>query len=66
MTEFEVKQRVADGKFMKKEIDAIKEKEPGKAFEILMGAQSGDGTDDITITLPSHQSEGLTENQSAG
>ena len=52
---------------MKKKIEALKETQPGKAFGILksMGAQPGDCSDDITFTLPSHQTDGLTNKQSA-
>ena len=52
---------------MRTKIDALKETKPGKAFGILksMGAQPGVCDEDTTFTLPSHQTEGLTNKQSA-
>ena len=54
---------------MRKKIDALKNDRPGKAFGILksMGAQPGENMGDKTLTfnLPSHQAEGLTDEQCA-
>ena len=40
---------------------------PGKAYSVLktMGAQPGDCIDDLTFTLPFHQTDNLTDKQSA-
>ena len=67
LSEFDKKYRAAAEKYMRKKIDALKQAKPGKAFKILksMGAQPGDCTDDQTFTLPSHQSEGLSDKESA-
>ena len=65
--EFEVKYNAAAAKYLKGKMDALKQTKPGKAYSVLksMGAQPGDCTDDQTFTLPSHQSEGLTDKQAA-
>ena len=43
------------------------ESKPGQAYAILkrMGAQPGDCVDTNTFTLPQHEAEGLTAEQSA-
>ena len=65
--EFERKYKTAAQKYMRTKIDALKETKPGKAFGILksMGAQPGVCDEDTTFTLSSHQTEGLTNKQSA-
>ena len=65
--EFTQKFKRAAQKYMRKNIDALKDAKPGKAFGILksMGAQPGDCMGDATFTLPSHQTDGLTDKQSA-
>ena len=52
---------------MRNKIDGLKLAKPGKAYGILksMGARPGDCTDSQTFTLPTHQTEGLTDKQSA-
>ena len=54
---------------MRKNIDTLKNEKPGKAFGVLksMGAQPGDmmGDKTFTFSLPSHQAEGLTDEQCA-
>ena len=64
---FSTKYEAAAEKYMRTKIEALKTAQPGKAFGVLksMGAQPGDCTDDQTFTLPTHQSEGLTDQQSA-
>ena len=51
---------------MRRKLDALKEAKPGKAFSILksMGAQPGEDST-FTFILLSHQTEGLTDKQSA-
>ena len=67
LSEFSRKYKRAAEKYMKSKIDALKSTKPGQAFSILksMGAQPGDCTDNQTFTLPTHQSEGLSDQQSA-
>ena len=52
---------------MQKNIDDLKETNPGKAFRILkqMGAQPGDCGENNTFVLSSHEIEGLSTEQSA-
>ena len=48
-------------------MDELIECKPGQAYNVLkrMGAQPGDCIDSNTFTLPSHESEGLSNEQSA-
>ena len=48
-------------------MDALKDTNPGQAYQIMkkLGAQPGDCGENTTFTLPSHESERLTEQQSA-
>ena len=48
-------------------MDELMEARPGQAYSILkrMGAQPGDCIDSNTFTLPGHEDENLTEEQSA-
>ena len=48
-------------------MDDLKQTKPGQAYSILkkMGAQPGDCIDSNTFTLPAHESESLTDLQSA-
>ena len=54
-------------KYLDKNLDALKETKPGKAYHILkkMGSQPGDCIDGNTFTLPSHEAQNLTEEESA-
>ena len=65
--EFEIKYKKAAEKYINNKVTALKETEPGKAYKILktMGAKPGDCTDDGYFTLPSHQKDGLNNEQSA-
>ena len=65
--EFEQKYNAAAEKYLKSKKDGLKEAKPGKAYSILksMGAQPGDCSDATTFTLPVHQNENLTIEQSA-
>ena len=65
--EFGRKYKRAAEKYMQSKIDAMKDSKPGKAFGILksMGAQPGDCAESTTFTLPSHQTEGLTNKECA-
>ena len=48
-------------------MESLRDTNPGQAYNILkkLGAQPGDCIDSNTFTLPSHESEGLSEEQSA-
>ena len=52
---------------MRTKIDDLKETAPGKAYKILknMGAQPGDCTDSQLFSLPNHQAENLSDQESA-
>ena len=54
-------------KYLRKNVDALLQTNPGQAYKILkrMGAQPGDCGDTNTFTLPSHESENLTDEESA-
>ena len=66
-SEFEAKYCKAAKKYMRSKVDNLKESKPGQAYKILkdMGAQPGDCTDSHTFSLPSHQTENLSDLQSA-
>ena len=65
--QFEAKFNLEAEKYMHKNIDELKETDPGHAYRILkrMGAQPGDCSETSTFTLPNHETEGLTAEQSA-
>ena len=54
-------------KYLNKNLDALKSTKPGQAYSILkkMGAQPGDCNDSNTFSLPNHETDNLTEEQSA-
>ena len=64
---FEEKSKAEAAKYLRKNMDALMEKKPGQAYSILkrMGSQPGDCIDNNTFTLPGHESENLTEEESA-
>jgi hypothetical protein len=63
--EFDQKLEKAATKFLRKNVDSLKESNPGQAYNILkkMGAQPGECDDGSNFTLPSH--ENLTPMESA-
>ena len=65
--EFKLKYQAEAQKYMDKNVESLKETNPGRAYSTLkrMGAQPGDCSDSHTFTLPSHQSANLTPKQSA-
>ena len=67
LTKFESKFCAAAKKYMTRKIEDLKEAKPGQAYKVLkdLGAQPGDCTDSKTFTLPNHQAENLTDQQSA-
>ena len=66
-TIFKTKSEAAAAKYLRKNVDELKETNPGKAYRILkkMGAQPGDCSEGSSFNLPSHESENLTDEQSA-
>ena len=64
---FDQKYKTAAEAYLRKNMDTLKEKNPGQAYSILkrLGAQPGDCTDSNGFTLPSHLEDNLTEEQSA-
>ena len=64
---FESKYKCEAEKYLRKNLDELMESKPGQAYAILkrMGAQPGDCVDTNTFTLPQHEAEGLTAEQSA-
>ena len=65
--QFETKYKVEAQKYMQKNVESLKETNPGRAYSTLkrMGAQPGDCTDSNYFSLLSHESENLTAQQSA-
>ena len=65
--QFKEKYKLEAEKFLRKNMDNLMECKPGQAYNILkkMGAQPGDCIDANTFTLPSHESESLSDSQSA-
>ena len=63
--QFKTKFKIEAAKYLQKNMDALKDTNPGKAYNILkkMGAQPGDSIDANTFTLPTH--DNLTAEQSA-
>ena len=64
---FDEKFKIEAKKYMEKNVEAHKESKPGQAYSTLqkMGAQPGDCLASNIFTLPNHESENLTEEQSA-
>ena len=64
---FNVKYKAQAAKFLRKNMDELMESRPGQAYNVLkkMGAQPGDSVDSNIFTLPTHESLGLTPEQSA-
>ena len=65
--QFQIKYKIEGEKYLNKNLEALRDTNPGQAYNILkkLGAQPGDCIDSNTFTLPSHESEGLSEEQSA-
>ena len=64
---FETKYKIASEKYLKKNLDSLRDAKPGQAFSVLkrLGSQPGVCLDGSTFTLPEHENESLTEQQSA-
>ena len=65
--QFKVKYQIEAEKYLRKHMDELMECRPGQAYSVLkkMGAQPGDCIDSNTFTLPNHESQSLTDEQSA-
>ena len=64
---FKMKYKSESTKYLKKNMDALRDTNPGKAFNILkrMGSMPGDCIDGNTFKLPSHEQENLSDEQCA-
>ena len=64
---FETKYKIEAGKYLNKNLEALRNTNPGQAYSILkkMGAEPGDCIDANTFTLPNHESENLSDDESA-
>ena len=64
---FKNKYNIEASKYLRKNMDELMESRPGQAYSILkkMGSQPGDCIDSNTFTLPGHESDNLSEEQSA-
>ena len=65
--QFELKYRTAAEKYLNKYLNELKEANPGQVFKFLkrLGPRPGDCSEDNSFTLPTHESESLTAQQSA-
>ena len=65
--EFDLKYKEAAKKYLDKNLEALREANPGQAFSVLkrLGAQPGDCADGSTFSLPAHESENLSAEESA-
>ena len=65
--QFDLKYTAEAKKYMHKNVESLKDINPGRAYSTLkrMGAQPGDCSDSNSFNLPSHQSDNLTTQQSA-
>ena len=64
---FDIKYKAAAQSYLRKNMDTLKNNNPGKAYCVLkrLGAQPGDCTDSQGFTLPTHLDENLSNKQSA-
>ena len=64
---FKLKYKSAAQKYMQKNVQELKDSNPGRAFMTLkrMGAQPGDCSENGSFILPNHEAEGLSAEQSA-
>ena len=65
--EFDDKYVIEAKKYLEKNVENLKETNPGRAYSTLkkMGSQPGDCTDSNTFDLPNHLSENLNPQESA-
>ena len=64
---FKLKYKEEAEKYLQKNLESIRESNPGQVFKILkqLGAQPGDCPDSQTFSLPEHEDENLSPSQSA-
>ena len=64
---FQTKYKTESENFLNKNLDALRDTNPGQAFNVLkrMGAMPGDCIDSNTFSLPSHERDNLSEEESA-
>ena len=64
---FDTKYKEAAQKYLSKNLEHLREAQPGKIFSILkrLGGRPGDGSDSGTFSLPEHERENLSDKQSA-
>ena len=64
---FDTKYKEAAKKYLNKNLEDLREAQPGKVFGILkkLGSRPGDVSDSDTFSLPEHERESLTHEQSA-
>ena len=64
---FKTKYKAEAEKYLNKNLDALRESNPGQAYSILkkMGAQPGDCVDGNGFTLPGHENENLSDEEAA-
>ena len=64
---FKMKYKEQTAKFLRKNMVELMESKPGQAYSVLkkMGAQPGDCVDTNVFSLPTHEKQGLTPEQSA-
>ena len=62
-TEYKAKFEKASSQFLRKNVDSLKDTNPGKAYSILkkMGAMPGECEDSCSFTLPTHENLSPTE-----
>ena len=66
-SEFSQKFKLESQKYMKKQMNELKDANPGRAYKILkkMSQRPGDCSENQNFTLPGHEEEGLSAEQSA-
>ena len=65
--QFDLKYKEEAEKYLNKNLESIRESKPGQIFSVLkrLGAQPGEGTESSTFSLPEHEAQCLTPDQSA-
>ena len=64
-SKFAVKLKIESEKCLTKNLEALRDSKPGRAFSVLkkMGSQPGDCIDNNTFSLPNHESESLSSQE---
>ena len=63
---FDTKYKESAKKYLTKNLEDVREAQPGKVFSILrrLGSRPGDASDSDTFSLPEHERESLSHEQS--